>query len=256
MKTILRQILKYYLKIITKLVLTIHRPLVIGITGSINEFFTKNEIKRQLIESKLEVRSNPKNFNTEIGMPLAILNLASGYDSYSSWLIIMWRALKTLFGYNFPKILLIGYGVAKPGDMKYLLSLIKPKIGVITEITQRYVDSFDSMDELAGEYAYFIKSIDNNGILLLNYDNPRIKMLADITDNKKIYFGLNQLSGEKVAREDYWQGIQIKKTVNGQTVEVINQDNRNNYQINRFGEHHIYALLAGLIVKKLVLNLK
>jgi len=82
MKTFLKQLLKYYLKYITKLVLAIHQPLIIGLTGSTNVIFTRDEIKRQLAQTGLAARSNPKNFNTEIGLPLAILNLPSGYNSY------------------------------------------------------------------------------------------------------------------------------------------------------------------------------
>jgi len=68
MKTLLKQILKYYLKYITKLVLAIYRPLIIGVSGSINVIFTKEEIKRQLEAAGLAARFNPKNFNTEIGL--------------------------------------------------------------------------------------------------------------------------------------------------------------------------------------------
>lgn len=258
MKIILKQILKYYLKIIVRLVLLIHRPLIIGITGSVNEIFTKNEIKRQLTEAHYEVRSNPKNFNTEIGLPLAILNLPSGYNSYINWLPVIWQALKSVFYLKFPKILVIELGVAKPGDMKYLLSLIRPKIGVITDITQRYVEGFSDMDKLVGEYEYFVKSINKKGYLVLNRDNQRIQRLTKIRNNNIVFFGLEKSSAENeiTVKEDYWQGEAVNKTFNGQTVRIIHGGQTENCQINRFGEHHIYALLAGLIVKKLVLNFK
>jgi len=250
MKTVLKQILKYYLKYITKLVLLIHRPLIIGVTGSINEVFTIDEIKRQLIEANFEVRSNPKNFNTEIGLPLAILNLPSGYNSYKNWLPIIWQALSSIFKLKFPKILVLGLGVSDPGDMKYLMSLIRPKIAVITDITQRYIESFADLDRLAKEYEYFIKLMDKNGYLILNYDNQRIRKLAEFKNDKIIFFGLID-AGQK----NYWRGEMIEKTLNGQTIRVTKDGHQPaDYRINRPGEHHIYAMLVGLIVRALLKN--
>lgn len=251
MKTILKQFLKYYLKSVTKLVLLIHRPLIIGVTGSINEVFTKEEIKRQLTEVGLEARSNPKNFNTEIGLPLAILNLKSGYNSYKNWLPIIWRAFEAIFNLKFPKILILGLGVSDPGDMKYLMSLVKPKIAIITDITQRYIASFSDMNKLAKEYEYFIRSMDKNGYLILNYDNQRIRNLAEFNHEQTIFFGLGD-NGPK----NYWQGRVIERTLNGQKILVTHSGETTDYEINRFGQHHIYALLVGLIVKKTMLSLK
>lgn len=246
MKAFFKPILKYYLKYITKLVLFIHRPLVIGISGSINVLFTKDEIKRRLVEINYDVRSNPKNFNTEIGLPLAILNLPSGYNSYKNWLPIIWQAGKSAFNLKFPKILVLGLGTAEPGDMKYLMSLVRPEIGVITDITQRYIESFDDMDELIGEYEFFIKSIKKRGSIVLNYDNPRIKKLAEINDNETIFFGLEK-ADDKI--KNYWRGEVLEKTSGGQTIRVYNKGETTEYKINRFGQHHIYALLTGLIIR-------
>jgi len=253
MKMILKQFLKYYLKFITKIVLLIHRPLIISVTGSTNEFFVKNEIKRHLEEAHYDLRSNPKNFNTEIGLPLAILNLSSGYNSYKNWLPIIWQAFMSLFKLKFPKILVLGLGIDKRGDMKYLMSLVRPKIAIITDITQRYIESFSDMDDLVGEYKRFVELIGENGYLILNYDNQRIKKLAEFTKADIIPFGLEK---KAPSLDNYWLGGVTEKTINGQTVIVTNDKETKQYSINRFGEHHVYALLIGLIVKKIILNLK
>jgi UDP-N-acetylmuramoyl-tripeptide--D-alanyl-D-alanine ligase len=253
LKIFFKFILKYYLKYVTKLVLVIYRPLVIGVSGSINVLFTQNEIKRQLNEAGYEVRSNPKNFNTEIGLPLAILNLPSGYNSYRKWLPIIWQAFKAIFLLKLPKILVLGLGVAKPGDMKYLTSLVKPKIAIITDITQRYIESFDDMDELMGEYEFFIKSIKKNGFLILNHDNPKTRELTATEKVKTIFFGLEPAE-ERIG--DYWRGQIIEKNTSGQKIRIFHGSQVANCQLNRFGQHHVYALLTGLIIKKIILSFK
>ncbi len=201
---LLKKLLQYYLKYITKLVLFIYRPTIITIAGSTNKTFVKEEIKKVLKKQGLIIRSNPKSFNTEIGLPLAILNLSSGYNSYRLWLPIIFQAAKAIFNKNFPKILVLELGISEPADMKYLLSIIHPKIAVITDITQRYLESFSDMDELVSEYEYLAKKIDKSGLIILNYDNLRVRKLATSTKVKIKFFGL-QKARENIA--DFWMRV-------------------------------------------------
>lgn len=251
LKTILKQFLKIYLKLIVKLTLARHQPLVIAVTGSSNEVFTKNSIKNELQKDGYQVRSNPKNFNTEIGLPLAILNLPSGYNSYRKWLPIIGQAVKKIFDRKFPKILIIELGVSQPGDMRYLMSLIKPQIAVITDITQRYVESFSDMDELVGEYEHFIKLIDKKGYIILNTDNLRIKKLVSRGRATVITFGMAENGGQ-----NYWRGTLEAKTLKYQKIKIQHGPKTEEYILNCFGQHHIYAKLAGLIVKDIIANFK
>ena len=249
MKLLLKTILKYYLKYITKLVLVIHQPTVIVVAGSINKTFVKEKIKEILTKDGLNVRANPRSFNTEIGLPLAILYLSSGYHSYRAWLPIVGQAFKKIWQKNFPRFLVLELGVSDPGDMKYLLSIVKPKIAVITEITQRYRESFTDMDELVDEYKYLGKYLGINNYLILNYDNPRVREIAKLARTKTIFISLKH-------KEADWRATEIKKIETGQLVTVAHQKQTSQYKINRFGEHHIYALLVGLAVKEIVKKLR
>lgn len=248
MKSFLKIILKHYLKYLTKIVLAVHRPTVIAVAGSTNKTFIKEEISRLLRQEGIAIRSNPRSFNTEIGLPLAILGLPSGYNSYRDWLPIITSALKKIFKMNFPKYLVLEFGVSNHGDMKYLLSIVKPKVGIVSNITQRYLEGFADMDGLVGEYELFAKSIKPGGLLILNYDNARIKTIGRKAKIKIKTFGLSPGAD--------WRAEKITKTNDGQAFEVVNLAENNghfkNYRINLFGLHHIYAALAALIVKKYV----
>jgi len=241
MKYILKTILKYYLKYITKLVLLIHRPTIIAIAGSTNKTFVKEEIKKALSAKGKSVRANPRNFNTEIGLPLAILYLSSGYNSYKNWLPIIFKALLVIFQTNFPKFLILELGVSDKGDMKYLLSVIKPKIAIITNITQRYLEGFADMDDLVGEYELLVKKTRKDGLVILNYDNIRVRELSKSAKARIEFFGLQNGAG--------WRAVEARKRKIGQNVEVTHNNVANQYKINCFGEHHVYAMLVGLIVK-------
>lgn len=238
MKTILKPFLKYYLKYICKIILFIHRPVVIAIAGSTNKSFVKNEIKNTLIGMGLSVRANPKNFNTEIGLPLAILDLPSGYNSYKNWLPAIKNAPKKLFTKNFPKYLVLSLGSSDPGDIKYLLSIIKPKISIITDVTQRYLEGFSDMDALIEEYKYLAKSTAKDGLLIMNYDNEKLKLIK--TAARQIFFGSNDGAD--------WQMINLIDTNKGQKATIKHADKLQEIEIDKFGKHHVYAhIIAGVI---------
>ncbi|RLC38475.1 hypothetical protein DRH27_02140 [Candidatus Falkowbacteria bacterium] len=244
MKLLFKTILKHYLKYITKFVLFIRRPTIIVVAGSTNKPFVRDEIKRVLEAAGKSVRANPKNFNTEIGLPLAVLNLPSGYNSYKNWLPIIFKTWAKILSKNFPEFFILMLGTSDPGDIKYLLKIVKPKIAVITDITQRYLEGFSDLDELVGEYEYLVKKLPSQGLLVLNNENNRIKNLSKLTKIKTVTFGVNNKSDFSVA--------QITKTSQGQLATIEHGDKKKEYEINRFGLHHIYAFMIGLIIKQYV----
>lgn len=246
MKTILKQFLKYYLKFFTKLVLFVHRPTVIGIAGSINKTFAKGIVKKTLLDAGLSARSNQKNFNTEIGLPLAVLNLPSGYSSFKDWVPTILKAPLVLFG-GFPKFLVLSLGTSDPGDIKYLLSIIKPKIVVVTDITQRYIEGFRYMDKMQNEYVKLVKKIKNDGLLIYNNDNERIKTLKKVGDCQKVGFGFSEDSDYKIVSKE--------KRLEGQVLSFRDANQKtHSRKISRHGDHHLYNQLISEIISDYVVS--
>ena len=247
MKIIFKYILKIYLKYITKLVLLIHRPAIIAVTGSINKPFAKEAIKKALEDLGLSVRANPKNFNTEIGLPLAILALTSGYNSFVDWLPIIIAAPKRIFSRNFPDYLVLGLGTSDPGDMKYLLSIVRPNITIITDITQRYLESFSDMNELVGEYEYLTRLMPTAGLLITNNDNARLVALSGRAKCRVITFAIDNPA-------DY-QAKGTQATDTGQKFYLhCLEKGQEPVSISRFGKHHVIAFLIGRIIKDYVVK--
>jgi UDP-N-acetylmuramoyl-tripeptide--D-alanyl-D-alanine ligase len=236
MKKIFKTFLKYYLKYITKYVLMIHRPTVIAIAGSTNKTFIKDEVNRSLRAAGKSVRSNPRSFNTEIGLPLAILGLSSGFNSYSAWLPIIAQVAKSVFKADFPQHLVLELGVADAGDMKYLLSIIEPDISIIGDITQRYLEGFADMDELVGEYELLVRRTGESGLVILNNDNRRVRELKSLARARVVTFGLEPGAD--------WQAKAVKTDVSGQTFTL----GSNTVRTAGRGRHHISASLVGLII--------
>lgn len=244
MKPFFKQFLKYYLKIITKIVLFIHQPKIIAVAGSTNKSFVRDEIKRIISEKGRIVRANPKNFNTEIGLPLAILGIESGYGSYLAWPPVMLSAARAAFQKNFPRVLVLELGVSKRGDMKYLLSIVKPEISVVTDITQRYIESFSGLDRMVREYEYLVKNTKEKGMVILNHDNLQVRALAGKSKAKVEFFG------RTASAERSYKIEGIEKISTGQRVTLAHADQKKTLEIPRFGEHHAYATAAAEIIKE------
>jgi UDP-N-acetylmuramoyl-tripeptide--D-alanyl-D-alanine ligase len=240
MKSIFKIILQYYLKYVTKLVLFIHQPVIIAISGSTNKSFARDEIKKILRKKNLNVRANPKNFNTEIGLPLAILNLPSGYNSYKNWIPVLRQSLFCIFKTSFPEYLVLEMGISKKGDMKHLLSIIKPKISIITDITQRYLESFSGMDDLVDEYKLLAEKTEKNGMVILNFDNIRVKNLAKFSKARVCFFGTSD--------ETEWRAKNIRRSGKGEIFELFHDSKSERLEISRFGVHNILASVIGKII--------
>jgi len=242
MKYILKKILKLYLKFWAKIAIFIHNPYIIAIAGSTNKSIIKDEINRALRGRGKDVRSNIKSFNTEIGLPLAILSLPSGYGSYSNWITAIKKAPLEAFKKDFPRCLVLELGVSRPGDMRELLKIIKPNIAVISNITQRYLESFDDMDELVGEFELLASKILPGGFVILNSDNLRLKAIAKKSGKQSYTFGFNAAADcLAVLREEHGIIQEVK-------IRLGNEESVR--QIRRPGKHHVYALLVGMLVEK------
>lgn len=246
MKTFFKIFLKYYLKIIVKAVIIVRRPTIIAVAGSINKNFVKKEVKTRLQELGLSVRANPKNFNTEIGLPLAILYLESGYNEYKKWLPIILKAPAKIFQKNFPQYLVLSLGTSDEGDMKYLLSMVKPQISIITDITQRYKEGFSDMDNLVEEYKTLARKTDANGLLVLNGDNYRIREIGKSSKQRVVYYGFDPPVDIRARK--------TQKTEKGQELEVELDGNVSQHHIYKFGRHHVYAFMVGLIIKQTLMG--
>jgi len=76
MKSIFKTFLKYYLKVVTKIVLFIHKPVVVAVAGSTNKGFVKKQVKEKLEEAGFSVRANPI-------FRVVITSIKSGFQQFS-----------------------------------------------------------------------------------------------------------------------------------------------------------------------------
>ncbi|MDI6717703.1 MAG: Mur ligase family protein [Patescibacteria group bacterium] len=235
-----KKTIKFFLKWLAKFYLVKNKPYIIVISGTTNRYWVREEIAGILRERNFLVRTNKKNFNAEIGLPLSILGLSSGEKKISKWAEILWQAVKiNTKEYAGKEYLILEMAIDRPEDMDYLTGIVKPHTVILTTITMIYRENFENLDEIANEYAKLIKTIPWNGLLILNGDDKRIKKLSAFFDGKIIYCGFEE--------DAHFRTFDIKKVLDGQEfkVEIKRKEKEiRDFKIRTFGKHHIYAALV------------
>jgi len=188
-----RDLLIFILKILAKATLWRYRPTVVGLTGSVGKTSSKEAIFA-VLKNKFNVRRNQKNYNNELGVPLTILGQETGGQSFFHWLkVIIAGSLGILYTRNYPEILVLEMGADKIGDIAYLVSFVRCYIGVVTAIgaIPVHVEFFQGAEQVAQEKANLIKSLDKDGWAILNFDDERVRAMAEKTKAKVFGYGFH-----------------------------------------------------------------
>ncbi len=240
-------IVKICLKWCAKIYIWRIKPHAIFVAGTVGRYWAKESVVEALKEKNFPVRASKKNFNAEIGLPLSILGLPSGEGSFISWLKIICNAFNKAFKSKAPmtkEFLVLEAAIDRPDGMKYLLSIIKPKTVILTGITMIYAENFENLDEIALEYKILLKKMPWNGLAILNFDDERIKNLAESSDRRIISYGFSKdvdFSIERSQKVSDGQKLEIKINHLAKKVQV---------KIGRFGRHHVYASTVKEIIKE------
>jgi len=141
------------LKKFAKLFLKRHNPYIIGITGSIGKTTAREILSQTASEFLREVKisSSPKNFNSEIWLPLAILWITSFTPGVLGSIKAFFQALSKSVFWSGPEVLLLEYGIDNLGDMDVLLSIALPDIAIFTGLDFVHSEGLWSPDEILAE---------------------------------------------------------------------------------------------------------
>jgi len=188
MKKIISNILKYF----AGRAIRRHRPVVIGITGSVGKTSAKTAIAH-ILSKQFNVSSGIKNYNNEIGYPLAILGIKSAGKNIFLWILILAKAFwVAYFKKDFPEILVLELGAAKRGDIDYLSQITNFDIAVITSIGHSHLEKFGSIKQTAKEKGSIIKHIKKNGRLIYNFDDKITREIAQTAKALKVSYGFQE----------------------------------------------------------------
>jgi len=188
MKKLLQKKLKFWAKLILKK----YQPKVVGITDSVGKTSTKEAVY-QAVKTDFNCRSTYKNFNNEIGLPLTIIGISESPNrNFWSWLLVFLKAIKLVLlkDKNYPNLLILEMGIDRPGDMDYLLSIVKVDIGVVSSVSHSHLEFFKKIESISKEKGKLVKGIGKAGSVIINYDNPLSRQLESLSQAKVFTYGL------------------------------------------------------------------
>lgn len=259
---ILKKIIVFILTLESRLILRKYKPFIIAVTGSVGKTSTKDAIYNVLKDHGQYVRKSEKSFNTEFGLPLTIIGVPNAWRSIYGWLDNIYEGLNLiLFKNDYPDCLILELGADHPGDIERAVSLIKPNISVITQVSDVpvHVEFFSSPEEVIEEKAKLVEGIKTGGTLVLFADNEKIMKLADRVREKNvsvISFGTVTSSNIK-GKEDrvIYDNSTTTKIPTGFSFNIdFNIDGNNKSETisvqGILGKVYMYPLLAAAAVAK------
>lgn len=197
----MKKLLQFILKTMARLVLAKYQPEVIGITGSVGKTSAKEAVYA-VLKDKFNIRRSLKNYNNELGVPLTILGIDSPGKSIFGWIKVFVYFIKLLLitDKNYPTFLILEMGIDRPGDMKYLTSIVKPKIGLVTGIGSSHLEFFAKPENIQKEKRVLVESLKKESLAILNYDNELTREMKDSVICQVLTYGLNE--GADIAAQE------------------------------------------------------
>ncbi len=180
-----KKILKPILGYLAKKTLARYEPKVIGITGSVGKTTVKEAVYK-VLSARFRVRKNEENYNNEIGVPITILGLNMAHSF--SWIPNILKGIKVAYGpkIKYPEYVILELAADKPGDMDYLVQMVKPQVGVVTVVgaIPVHVEYYASPKAVANEKSKLIKSLPTYGLSVLNYDDQTVLDMKEFNKGK------------------------------------------------------------------------
>src|SRR5438105_3110708 len=174
-------------------------PTVIVVTGSTGKTTTKEAIATVLSRNFATFKSW-QNYNDLLGLPLSLGRLEERHE-YA----------------------VLELACDHPGEIADLCRMIRPTIGVITNISPTQLQYFGSVERLAEELGTLLKYLPEDGMAMVNGDDELIRPFLAQCVASVTLFRPSQVQDVKVTWEDTsgelpetdWQGISPEPSVLG-----------------------------------------
>lgn len=193
---------------------------IVGITGSFGKTSTKF-ILADILKDKYRVVNTPESHNTSMGLSKVINNDLKDGD----------------------EVFIAEMGSRNMGEIKNLMKLTRPEIGIITSIGPAHLETFKNLDNIMKAKYEMVEELPINGVAVFNYDNPHIKRISDKTFKEKMNYGLEY--SEKL--DIYAEEIELSKRG---TSFILRDKEGRSYKCHTklLGSHNISNILAAVCV--------
>jgi len=147
-------------------------PAVIGIAGANGKTTTKEMLAAILraYAGEAAVLATKGNLNTDIGVPLTVLQLSAAHR----------------YG-------VIELGMNHPGEIAWLAAIARPTIGLVTNAQREHMEFMGSVEASAAENAQVLRALPAAGIAVVNADDPCCPIFLEAAGTRPVVaFGLQR----------------------------------------------------------------
>lgn len=145
MKKLLSTFVLLYLRFFARLALIRHKPVIIGIAGSVGKSSTRNALEAVLSQ---HFSTKVVSGNSETGIPLGILGIKPAGFGIIDWLNMLLRVPGRTHELKGVSYLLVEMGIDDPfppKNMEYLLTIVKPDIAIDLNATATHTMQFEKL---------------------------------------------------------------------------------------------------------------
>jgi len=208
-------------RLLAKLWLMFNKQLtVIGVVGSYGKTNTTRAIA-SVLSQKYKTLQTDLNLDTIYNLPITILRSRLRHQK-----------------------IVLEYGVDHKGEMPFHLSLVKPKIGILTGITPTHAqkDLLGSLEGITEEKGKLLESLPKDGLLIVNWDDESARKMAKKTQAKIWRYSLEDPNVEFYAKD-------ITINFSGTTFTLLSKDNGDiKIKTGLIGQHFVQCCLAAVAV--------
>lgn len=242
-----RFFLQSILRFISRAILKKYHPDIVAITGSVGKTGTKEAVA-SVLTRKFNVRKTEANYNTDIGVPFAIIGCKPPGKNFVKWMGVFLKACAVIIFplKNYPMILVLELAADKTGDIAYFMTFIEPKVSILTSIAPVHMEKFGKLSRIVLEKRKIIEALPKSGYAVLNYDDKAVRKIAEKCVGRIFWYGLKCKEGaivaeeEKVMEKDGVIGLYFKMLYKGTAIPVFVK--------GVAAKHELYSLLAGASV--------
>ena len=194
----------------------------VGITGSVGKTTTRDMVY-SVLASKFNTIKNEKNYNNQFGVPLTLFRLEPSHQCA-----------------------VIEMGMCDFGEIEYLANIVRPKIGIITNIGMSHIEHLGSQEGIFKAKMEITSGFDRASSLIINGDDRFLRAELERYRNSN-----------KDSYKVYSFGMELQNDLCCKSQEIIDHDKTRftcgfegqsyDFTIPCLGEHNVKNAMAAIL---------
>lgn len=196
-----------------------HDVRVIGITGSVGKTTTKELTAAVMARRYVTLRSEGS-YNNEIGLPLTLMRLTGEHER-----------------------VVLEMGMYDVGEISDLARIAQPQVGVVTIIGPVHLERAKTIERIVAAKTELVEALPPapEGTAILNYDDERVRGMAQATQASLFYYGLSP-------QADLWADQIEGLGLDGVRFQLHHAGETLHLKIPLLGRHSVHTALRAAAV--------